>query len=174
MKTEQLNLFYYCLYAFHRPCTLMLPASRWDISHHLPLVLRRPQFLSIFCKWNKIKAGAPFWPSRSTNKPFLGSWNPCSAHSRAFLLFFLFCFFFFFSRAAPMAYGGSQARGWIGAVAMGLHHSQQHGIQAASLTYATAHGNAGSLIHWMRSGIKPKTSWFLVGFVSTAPWQELW
>ena len=40
-------------------------------------------------------------------------------------IFFLFCnhFFFFlvFSRAAPTAYRGSQARGLIGAVADGLH-----------------------------------------------------
>ena len=36
---------------------------------------------------------------------------------------FFFCFLFFvFSRATPMAYGGSQARGPIGAVASGLHH----------------------------------------------------
>ena len=34
-------------------------------------------------------------------------------------------FFFFFGlfRAAPMTYGGSQARGLIGATAAGLHHS---------------------------------------------------
>ena len=36
--------------------------------------------------------------------------------------FFFVCFFVFF-RAAPAAYGGSQARGWIGAAASGLQHS---------------------------------------------------
>ena len=36
------------------------------------------------------------------------------------IIFFFFCLF----RATPMAYGGCQARGWIGAVADGLHHSQ--------------------------------------------------
>ena len=43
-------------------------------------------------------------------------------------------FFFFFSlfRAAPTAYGGSQARGPIGAVVTGLHQS---------------HGNTGSKLH---------------------------
>ena len=46
-------------------------------------------------------------------------------------LIFLFLFFCLF-RAAPMAYGGSQARGRFGAVASGLHHS---------------HSNAGSLTH---------------------------
>ena len=35
-------------------------------------------------------------------------------------------FFFFFSRAALTAYGGSQARGLIGAVAAGLHHSHSN------------------------------------------------
>ena len=36
---------------------------------------------------------------------------------------FLFFFFFVFSRAAPSAYGSSQARGLIGALATGLHQS---------------------------------------------------
>ena len=43
-----------------------------------------------------------------------------------------FLFFFLLFRAALVAYGGSQARGPIGAVAAGLHHS---------------HGNAGSEPH---------------------------
>ena len=38
---------------------------------------------------------------------------------KIFILFFVFCLF----RAAPVAYGGSQARGWIGAVATSLCHS---------------------------------------------------
>ena len=36
-----------------------------------------------------------------------------------------FCLFVF-SRAAPEAYGGSQARGLIGATAAGLHHSHSN------------------------------------------------
>ena len=45
-----------------------------------------------------------------------------------FLTSFFFFFFFFFCifRAAPAAYGGSQARGLIGAVAAGLHHSHSN------------------------------------------------
>ena len=35
-------------------------------------------------------------------------------------------FFFVFSRAAPAAYGGSQARGLIGAVTASLHHSHSN------------------------------------------------
>ena len=42
-----------------------------------------------------------------------------------------------------------------------------------SAAYTTAHGNSGSLTHWARPGIEPETSWFLVGFVSTAPQREL-
>ena len=41
-------------------------------------------------------------------------------------LFFFFCLFFAISRAAPAAYGGSQARGRIGAVATGLRQSQSN------------------------------------------------
>ena len=42
----------------------------------------------------------------------------------AYTLFYLFIlsFVFFFFRAAPIAYGGSQARGLIGAAATCLHH----------------------------------------------------
>jgi len=43
---------------------------------------------------------------------------------------------------------------------------QQHGIWATSVTYTTAHGNAGSLTHWARPGIELATSWVLVGFVN--------
>ena len=54
-------------------------------------------------------------------------WLPTSKKKFLFFffcfLFFVFCFFFCFSRAAPLAYGGSQARGPIGAVAAGLRHS---------------------------------------------------
>ena len=53
-----------------------------------------------------------------------------------------FCLFVF-SRATPMAYGGSQARGPIRAVATNIRQSpQQPGMQAASATYTTAHGNS--------------------------------
>ena len=74
----------------------------------------------------------------------------------------------------PAPYGGSRARGRIGAAAAGLHHSHwQCGIQAVSSTYTTAQGNNGSLTHWARPGMEPSTSRFLVGFVSAAPQREL-
>ena len=88
----------------------------------------------------------------------------CTTKSTAYLFFF-FCRF----RAVPMAYGGSQARGPVGATAAGLHHShRQHQIRATSVTYTTAHGNARSLTHLARPGIKPASSWIL-GFVSAEP-----
>ena len=68
---------------------------------------------------------------------------------------------FFFSslfRATPVVYGSSQARGWIGAAAASLHHS---------------HSNARSLTHWVEPGIEPMSSWVLVRFITTEPWQEL-
>ena len=43
---------------------------------------------------------------------------------------------------------------------------QQCGIQATSVTNTTAHGNAGSLTHWTRLGIRPTSSWILVEFVN--------
>ena len=65
------------------------------------------------------------------------------------IFIYLFICLFAISRAAPVAYGGSHARGLIGAVAAGLRtpEPQQHGIRAASATYTTTHGNAGSLTH---------------------------
>ena len=43
-----------------------------------------------------------------------------------FLFFFFFVFFFAFSRATLVAYGGSQARGPIGAAATGLRQSHSN------------------------------------------------
>ena len=74
-----------------------------------------------------------------------------------------------------MAYGSSQARGWLEAIVAGLTNTprpQQRWIRAASETYTTVHGNARFLTHWVRPGIKPASSWTLVTFVTTEPQQE--
>ena len=70
------------------------------------------------------------------------------------LLFFVFLLF----RAAPSAYGHSQARDRIRAIAA---------ISNCS------HSNGRSLTHWARPGIELASSWILAGFVSTTPQQEL-
>ena len=83
-----------------------------------------------------------------------------------------FFFFFYLFRAAPAAYGNFQARGRIGAIVAGLHHSHSNPRSELSATYATAHSNAGALTCWVRPGMEPATSWILVRFVSAEPrWQ---
>ena len=59
--------------------------------------------------------------------------------------------------------------GWIRAAAAGLCHSHSN-----TRCYTTAHGNARSLTHWPRPGVKPASSWFLVRFLSTAPQRNSW
>ena len=79
--------------------------------------------------------------------------------------FFFFCLFLF--RAAPTPLGGSHDTGlnrscnrWP------MPQPQQHRIWAVSVIYTTAHGNLGSLTHWVRPGIKPTSSWMLVRFIN--------
>ena len=79
------------------------------------------------------------------------------------ILFFDFLLF----RAKPVAYGGSQPRGWIGAASgWPTPQPQQCKIPAMSVAYTTAHGNTGFSTRWVRPGIEPASSWFLVGFVN--------
>ena len=59
---------------------------------------------------------------------------------------YIYIYFFFSFRAAPAAYGSSQARSQIRAKATSLLHSPCR-IQAASATYTTAYSNTGSLTH---------------------------
>ena len=77
-------------------------------------------------------------------------------------------------RAAPAAYGGSQARGRVGAIAAGLHHS---------------HSNAGSELHlWPTPQLMAMTDpqptaqgqgsnlhphGYQSGSLTTEPWREL-
>ena len=84
------------------------------------------------------------------------------------LSYILFFFFFFPFQVALMAYGSSQARGPIRAVAAGLRHTTAtaHGTQTMSANYTPAHGNMGFLTHWVRSGIEPASSWILVGLIT--------
>ena len=90
---------------------------------------------------------------------------------RNVFFFFVFFFFFwsFFFRVAPMAYGGSQARGAIRAVAASLHQSYSNVGSKPHLRPTdepTVHSNAGTLNHRERPGIKLTSSWILVRFVN--------
>ena len=65
------------------------------------------------------------------------------------LLIYLLTYFLLF-RATPTAKGSSQARGPIRAAAASLHHSHSNSGSEPPLwpvTYTTAHGNSGSLVH---------------------------
>ena len=72
---------------------------------------------------------SPMSPSSVSRKaPCHSGSHNCSGFSgTALLCFFLFVFCLFaISQAAPSAYGGSQARGQIGAVATGLRQSHSN------------------------------------------------
>ena len=51
------------------------------------------------------------------------------------------------------------------AAAASLHHGHSNRIQATSVTYSTAHSNAGSSTQWVRPGIESASSWILFRFV---------
>ena len=77
-------------------------------------------------------------------------------------------------RATPAAHGGSQAKGWIRATVAGLHHSHSNvGLEPFMRPTPQLTATLDPyLTHWARPGIKPATSWFLVGFTFAAPWRE--
>ena len=92
---------------------------------------------------------------------------PWPTHHSITVLFFSFLF-----RAAPGAYGSSQARGWIGAAAAGLGHSHSN---AGSSHVCDLHHSSRQLqiLNPLSKGIEPISSWILVGFVSAEPQWEL-
>ena len=61
---------------------------------------------------------------------------------------------FVFLSTTPMAYGDSQTRDLMGAVAMPQPQPRQ--IQAESAAYTTDHGNTRSLTQRARPGIEPQ------------------
>ena len=87
---------------------------------------------------------------------FLGQGSDPAAVSFSVFFVCLFCFVFCLFRATPVAYGGSQVRGQIGAVAASLQ-PQQRQIRATSSTYTTVHGNLNPL-----SEAKDRTHHFMV------------
>ena len=99
-----------------------------------PVFLRpRSDALSAFqelqpCRGDLVSA-VP-WKSLTVSLPHLVKWGRANSTFCLFSLSLFFLSFFFFCllsfMAAPAAYGGSQARGPIGAVAASLHHSHSN------------------------------------------------
>ena len=87
------------------------------------------------------------------------------------ITFLLFSLLF---RAAPRAYGSSQARGQIGIRAASLYHSHSNVGSEPCCSLHHSSGNARYLTYWVRPGIKSASSWILVRFVSAVVQQELW
>ena len=135
----------------------------WHLGCHRCSVLLLPLSKSpskIWAHWlcrPCVSSLAPYMPHLIAQEILLETapWNSISNCSIKYLpttYFFLSFFFFCLFRATRAAYGASQARGWIGAISAGLHHS---------------HSNARSLTRWVRPGINPASSWILVRLVST-------
>ena len=87
----------------------------WD-PKHVHVGLLGPSFF--ICKMSTLQ-GYCMW----------NAWHVVDINKWLQFLFFVFCFLFFFFllfRAPHVAYGGSQARGLISAVAAGLHQIHSH------------------------------------------------
>ena len=86
--------------------------------------------------------------------------------------FFFFSFFFLFRATSPhhmeFASLGVESELQLPAYATATATPDL----SPSATYTTAHSNARFLTYWVGPGIKPTSSWILVGFVSTEPQQE--
>ena len=82
--------------------------------------------------------------------------------------FFFPLVFFVFSRATPAAYGDSQGRGLIGAVAAGLRHSPSN---VRSEPHGDPHHSSWQhrILNPLRPGMELVSSWMLVRFVSAEP-----
>ena len=80
----------------------------------------------------------------------------------------LFFFFLSFFRAPPAAYGGSQARGLIGAMLPA--YARATATEDPSHICDLQHSSRQC---WILNPLQPTTSGFLVGFVSAAPRREL-
>ena len=92
---------------------------------------------------------------------------PCGAGENCFFVFFFFFFLAF--RAAPAAYGGSQAWGGIRVAAAGLHHSHSNPGSGPRLQPTPQLMATPDLSPTGRG----QGSWILVGFVTAEPRWEL-
>ena len=86
-----------------------------------------------------------------------------------FYFFFFFFFFFCFLGLHPWHMEVSKPGSNWSYSCWPTPQPQQCGIRAASTTYTTAHGNAGSPTHRVRPRTEPASSWILVKFFSAEP-----
>ena len=89
----------------------------------------------------------------------------------------LFCFFFFFSfaffRTVPMAHGSSQARGQIGAVTAGLHHSHSNTRSKTVCDLHRSSQQCGILNPQSKARDGTLVLMVLVRFITAEPQREL-
>ena len=98
-----------------------------------------------------------------------------SIHSLILWYFFMFSFsfFLFFFLFRPNLRHMEIPRLGVEAELQLPAYTQQHRIWAALSAYNHSSPQARASTHWVRLGIQPATSWFLVGLISTAPQWEL-
>ena len=94
-------------------------------------------------------------------------------HTYIFLFLFLFLFFAFQGHTRSIWRVPGQAGVQLELQLIATPQTRQHQIQAASVTYTTAHGNAVYLTHWARPGIKPASQCSRDTADAIAPQQEL-
>ena len=125
--------------------------------------------LSLSTRFHAQETAEEWVPGRRPGRQHLGNHNYSSSLVTAF--FFLFLLF----RAAPEAYGSSQARGRIRAVAASLHHSHSNvEPRAASMTYTAACHNTGSLTYQAPGqGLNPHPHGSQSGSLTAEPQREL-
>ena len=70
-------------------------------------------------------AGVMYWQTPGSHS-LLETGTGRGRHTKSNITKYYFLFFFLIFRATPAAYGRSQASGWMGAAAAGLHHSHSN------------------------------------------------
>ena len=119
--------------------------------------------LSILCQtYRCLKRLFSFKWGRNWNTPTIYIWY-----------IVIYCHVYCLFRATLVAYGGSHATGWIGAVAAGPCHSRSNARSEPRLQSTPQLMATGSLTHWVRPGIKPASSWILVILISAELQREL-
>ena len=82
------------------------------------------------------------------------------------------CLFIYLFKGCSHSMWKFPAKGWSNQSQL-IPQPQQCQIQAMTVTYTAAQGNVGSLIQWVRPGIKLTSSWILVRFITAELQQEL-